>query len=248
MKNIILEKLKEIEETHQVKVLYACEDGSRAWGFHADSSDYDVRFVFLQDSIKYLTLGTPKDAMNFGLSEQLDLSGWDIRKFLQLMGKSNASVLEWLRSPVVYVSEPSFVDEARKLMLQYFNPVATYHHYAGLAKKHMEDISILFPTAKGYLHATRALLACQWVIHKQGPPPTLFSDLITIAESESIRAVLGKLLQLKQSDNNLLVEKEYDLEKWMDDVLAANEKEKSQLKHEKAGLEDLDAFYRNCIS
>ena len=43
MKNIIIEKLKEIETAEQVRVLYAAESGSRAWGFASPDSDYDVR-------------------------------------------------------------------------------------------------------------------------------------------------------------------------------------------------------------
>ncbi len=33
MKKIIKGKLKEIEEKYNVKILYAVESGSRAWGF-----------------------------------------------------------------------------------------------------------------------------------------------------------------------------------------------------------------------
>ena len=46
MKNIIIEKLKEIETAEQVRVLYAAESGSRAWGFASPDSDYDVRFIY----------------------------------------------------------------------------------------------------------------------------------------------------------------------------------------------------------
>jgi len=43
----ILEQLAWIEETHNVRVLYACESGSRAWGFASADSDYDVRFMYV---------------------------------------------------------------------------------------------------------------------------------------------------------------------------------------------------------
>lgn len=46
MKEIILKKIKEIEESHNIEVLYACESGSRAWGFASEDSDYDVRLVY----------------------------------------------------------------------------------------------------------------------------------------------------------------------------------------------------------
>ncbi|OGD89440.1 hypothetical protein A3A54_01410 [Candidatus Curtissbacteria bacterium RIFCSPLOWO2_01_FULL_39_62] len=46
LKNTIVAKLNEIEKEKQVKILYAVESGSRAWGFESKDSDYDVRFIF----------------------------------------------------------------------------------------------------------------------------------------------------------------------------------------------------------
>ena len=56
MNNIILQKLKEIEQTHQVTILYACESGSRAWGFASPDSDYDVRFIYVHAKDFYLSI------------------------------------------------------------------------------------------------------------------------------------------------------------------------------------------------
>jgi hypothetical protein len=42
MKEVILQKLSEIEQSEDVKILYACESGSRAWGFASPDSDFDV--------------------------------------------------------------------------------------------------------------------------------------------------------------------------------------------------------------
>ena len=38
-------RLSAIEAEHCVRVLYACESGSRGWGFASPDSDYDVRFI-----------------------------------------------------------------------------------------------------------------------------------------------------------------------------------------------------------
>ncbi|MFH1566022.1 MAG: nucleotidyltransferase domain-containing protein, partial [bacterium] len=43
MKNKILPKLKWIEKKYNVKIAWAIESGSRAWGFESEDSDYDVR-------------------------------------------------------------------------------------------------------------------------------------------------------------------------------------------------------------
>ena len=39
--------LADLESTRDVRVLYACESGSRAWGFASRDSDYDVRFLYV---------------------------------------------------------------------------------------------------------------------------------------------------------------------------------------------------------
>ena len=36
-------RLALIEKENDVRILYACESGSRAWGFPSKDSDYDVR-------------------------------------------------------------------------------------------------------------------------------------------------------------------------------------------------------------
>lgn len=43
----IADTLGMVENEHDVRVLYACESGSRAWGFASEDSDYDARFVYV---------------------------------------------------------------------------------------------------------------------------------------------------------------------------------------------------------
>ncbi|WP_181453348.1 DNA polymerase beta superfamily protein, partial [Stenotrophomonas maltophilia] len=39
----ILSTLADIEQRYDVRVLLACESGSRGWGFSSPDSDYDAR-------------------------------------------------------------------------------------------------------------------------------------------------------------------------------------------------------------
>ncbi len=41
--------------------MYACESGSRAWGFASSNSDYDVRFVYVRPVEGYLSLDNKRD-------------------------------------------------------------------------------------------------------------------------------------------------------------------------------------------
>ena len=43
----VARRLRQIEDEEGVRVFYACESGSRAWGFPSKDSDYDVRFLAL---------------------------------------------------------------------------------------------------------------------------------------------------------------------------------------------------------
>ncbi len=51
MRARVLEELQRIEREHDVTVLYACESGSRAWGFASPDSDYDVRFIYVHRAV-----------------------------------------------------------------------------------------------------------------------------------------------------------------------------------------------------
>ena len=94
MREIILEKLTQIEQDKQVKILYACESGSRAWGFASPDSDFDVRFIYIHQPDYYLSIDNGSDVIELPVNEVLDISGWDIRKALKLFRKSNPPLME----------------------------------------------------------------------------------------------------------------------------------------------------------
>ena len=95
-------KLRTIESEHLVRVLFACESGSRSWGFASPESDYDVRFIFVRRTEDYLSVFPPRDTIECPVTDVWDLAGWDLKKALSLMTKGNSSLLEWLTSPVLY--------------------------------------------------------------------------------------------------------------------------------------------------
>ncbi len=78
MRNIkqkIAEKLTTIEEAEHVKILYAAESGSRAWGVESADSDYDVRFIYVRPEHDYLSLQEKRDVIEWQLDEILDING-----------------------------------------------------------------------------------------------------------------------------------------------------------------------------
>jgi len=65
MKDKILQKLKQIEQQKNVEILFACESGSRAWGFASPDSDYDIRFIYKHDLEYYVSLWEKTDVIEF---------------------------------------------------------------------------------------------------------------------------------------------------------------------------------------
>src|SRR5215471_9995733 len=112
----ILNMLQQIEREYSVKILYACETGSRAWGFPSPDSDYDIRFIYMHERDWYLSLNERKDTIEFMLNEELDITGWDLKKSLLLLKKSNAALIERFQSPVEYYATDGFKDAFKSLI------------------------------------------------------------------------------------------------------------------------------------
>src|SRR5688572_24447307 len=98
----IKRELLRLETGNSIKILYAVESGSRAWGFASTDSDWDVRFIYIHKLEWYLQIEDKKDSLDKILPNEIDLAGWEIRKALKLFRKSNPPMMEWLRSPIVY--------------------------------------------------------------------------------------------------------------------------------------------------
>src|SRR5512142_2332885 len=127
--------LDQIEAEHDVKVLFACESGSRGWGFASPDSDYDVRFVYVHRLPWYLTIEAQRDVIELPISDELDVSGWELRKALQLLHKSNPTLLEWLDSPVCYLEDGAAIKRLRELAAEFYSPHKARNHYRAMAMK-----------------------------------------------------------------------------------------------------------------
>ncbi|MDM8359063.1 nucleotidyltransferase domain-containing protein, partial [Pandoraea communis] len=187
------------EHTYDVKVLYACESGSRGWGFASPDSDYDVRFIYVHQPEWYLRVEPQRDVIEKPIDDELDVSGWEIRKALQLLHRSNPTLLEWLDSPVVYYQEDGSVSELRELARRFFVPVRGRHHYLSMAKKnfrgYLQGDEVRY---KKYLYVLRPLLAMRWIDAGKGMPPMRFADLVTgTLKDAALITEINELLAIK---------------------------------------------------
>ncbi len=197
-RQIIIKKLAEIEKKEQVMILHAVESGSRAWGFASPDSDYDVRFVYLRPMEYYLRLEDKKDSIDWELNETLDINGWDLSKTLQHIYKSNATIFEWMGSPMVYHTT-SIWEKVEKAAKDYFSSKSCMYHYYAIARKYF---SLFFQEAlvsyKKYFYVLRPILACRWIEERRCPPPVLFSELAAEVLEEDRKAAVDLLLRKKQ--------------------------------------------------
>ena len=256
MKEIIQKKLSEIEEKFNVKILYAVESGSRAWGFPSKDSDYDVRFIYIHPPEWYLSIdpqgiGTKRDAIEEPINDLLDISGWEITKALRLFRKNNPPLLEWLRSEIIYYQKYSFVNNIRMLESQVFYPNSMLHHYLHMAtKNYREYLKGPQVRIKKYFYVLRPILACKWIEKYQVTPPISFNELVKeiIPEGE-LKLAISNLLERKLKGDEL------DLEPRIDVINEYVEVEMDHLQHyiktlkvdTKDPTEELDKLFRSTL-
>ncbi len=193
--------LDRVEQEHGIRIVYACESGSRAWGFASPDSDYDIRFLFVRPEADYLGIETPADTINLPIEDALDAGGWDVRKALGLLLRSNGPLLEWLHSPIIYYESPGFLGRWRQAALDVFSPRHAADHYRGLARGMIEGkLNGPSARAKDYLYALRAVLSAEWIRIRNAPAPVPFADLISCAP-DTIRSLIHGLLDHKATTN-----------------------------------------------
>lgn len=199
MRELILEKLHEIEEKEQVRILMAVESGSRAWGFASPDSDYDVRFIYVRPREDYLRLDRVRDVIELPINDLLDINGWDLKKALTLLHKSNPTLFEWATSPIIYM-ETEFADTFRKLINDYFLEKRGLYHYLSMAERNYKEyLKGELVKAKKYFYVLRPVLACRWILEKGAPPPMLFSELAKAQLPKELEGEIESLLELKMN-------------------------------------------------
>jgi hypothetical protein len=183
----IRSRLRRAEAGHDVKVLFAVESGSRAWGFASPNSDYDARFIYVHRPEWYLAvdLEEKRDVIEYPIVDDLDVNGWDLRKALRLFWKSNPGFVEWVQSPIVYEAHGPFHEEAKRLLPEIYSTESGIYHYRSMAKTNYRGYLLqeLVPLKK-YFYVLRPLLAVRWMEKFAMPAPIEFERLLGVAETE----------------------------------------------------------------
>jgi uncharacterized protein len=191
-------RLADIRVGDEVAIPLAIESGSRAWGFPSPDSDYDCRFIFIRPLEHYLSPWPRRDVIETPFQEDLDINGWDLAKALRLLVKGNATVTEWLTSPIVYHAD----HELRSGMLELVDALAdrdlVARHYLHLGERqrrtYFADEKAV--PLKKIFYALRPAAALRWLRHHPGAAvapmhfPTLLEECAPPAEVLAIAADL----------------------------------------------------------
>jgi predicted nucleotidyltransferase len=205
VKQAIEDSLLRIESEDDVRVLYAVESGSRAWGFASTDSDWDVRFIYLRRPEWYLSIQRRRDVLEYPIqNDLLDVSGWDLRKALALFAKSNPPLLEWLRSPIVYREAYSIVRTLRALSATAFSSRSCMHHYFHMAQGNYREFLQGDPVrVKKYFYVLRPVLACRWIAAHGTMPPTEFDAVVADQLPLALKGEIEALLERKKAGEEL---------------------------------------------
>lgn len=249
----ILRRLSQIEQEEQVHIFYACESGSRAWGFPSVDSDYDVRFLYLRSKDWYLSIDVEdkRDVIERPINDELDISGWDLRKALKLLRKSNPPLLEWLTSPIVYLEKPDLTAKLRKLVPEFYAPIACAHHYLHMAQgNYREYLKGDEVRVKKYFYVLRPLLAIKWIEQESDVMPMEFGTLLDRSvNSAELKVAIEGLLEKKKAGQELDKGPRINIiSNFIESELLRLEKELKVDVRERPANEKLDEFFRSALA
>ena len=203
MKATIRATLATIAREEGIDVVFAAESGSRAWGFHSPDSDYDVRFVYVRPRAWHYRLGEKRDVIERPIDAALDISGWELSKALTLAVRSNATIAEWLQSPIVYDAHPRKAAALRAFCAQALDRKAVTWHYLSLLQR-QQKLAVAPDGGlklKRFFYMVRPALALRWMrLNDPAMPPMAVSALLPgCALPEDVTASLFALVARKQA-------------------------------------------------
>jgi predicted nucleotidyltransferase len=179
---VIMERLREIEKTLEIKIIYAAELSSRSLGTAHSNSDHDLYCIFVHQCNKYFSMKSfsknfrmtyAKDVSN--RTPEIDIVGQECSHCFQMMSTSNLTMFELFFSPIVYIHyaivEFDWVECVRDTMRDRYKARSLIWCCISHAKQNYakyisrkESGKVL---GKKYLHVIRRILMALWVARKE---------------------------------------------------------------------------------
>ena len=96
--------LEEIEKENDVKIIFACEAGSRIYGYDNKTSDFDIRFIYIRKKEKYFQFDDTEELVIRGSRKNVEYIGFDIKKALKNISEKKMEIWAWFKSPIIYIN------------------------------------------------------------------------------------------------------------------------------------------------
>ena len=140
----------------------------------------------------YLAIEDRRDVIEQPIADDLDVSGWELRKALRLLHKSNPPLLEWLKSPIIYRCDATFAAEFNDLATQFYSPRRCFVHYLHMAAGNARDYLIgrKLVSLKKYLDASARSSPAAGSSESAAPCPCFFPNSWRVYRA-GVRAALG---------------------------------------------------------
>ncbi len=253
----VSKRINALESQHNISVLLAIESGSRAWGFASTDSDYDVRMIYLHKPEWYWSIEDEfidvesRGAINIPINDDLDIAGWDLKKTLGLLYKSNPPLFEWLRSPIVYQRDQGIADDLLKLSERFYSQKSSVYHYLHMAQGNFRQYLVNREEVKRkkYLYVVRPILACRWIEQFQTfPPMEIDKTLVTISD-HPVKSAIIRLISEKKAGAELgLGPADKDLETFLADEIERLNKSVANLPNHKREMAELNTYFRTTLT
>ena len=162
------------------RLVFACHVGEAVEGTvvaRNEPAPPGVRFIHVRPPDWYLTLAEGPDGLDGPAADQW---GWDLRKVLRLLLRSNPLVWSWLSSPDVLADREGLGAALRDLAQAGYSRRALGHALWGESRKALTAFLDRGEamTATKSLKAARALLALRWLETRATLPPLALDALM----------------------------------------------------------------------
>ena len=91
-----MNNITELIKSYPERIIFQCISGSHAYGTNHDSSDRDIKGVFVMPMIEHFSLDEPVKQVT---DERHDTVYYNLKRLLELLARSNPNVLEMLYTP-----------------------------------------------------------------------------------------------------------------------------------------------------
>ncbi|WP_453996522.1 nucleotidyltransferase domain-containing protein [Bacillus nitroreducens] len=257
MKEHIIEILHQTEQQYDIKILYACEAGSRTWGIVSPDSDFDIRFIYIHKKDWYLSIDQKRDVLEIPKHDQvdcpvdplIDMSGWELTKALRLFRKSNPGLLEWLHSGIIYIQKYSFLEKMHQLETSIFSPIPCIYHYVKMAKGNYKTLQEKGPNSKIYINIIRPLLMAKFIeTNKCMGNLNLYHLIQELIPNGEIKKIIENIIHLKSSGQKA-INQSIELDRYIKNELDNIEENALTLQTKLHNpTKELDIFFRKTLA